>query len=199
MRPTVHLVDDNDSFRRSTAWLLEAADLAVRDYPGGAELLSALERRNEDRGPACIVSDIRMPGMSGIELHAELLRRECTLPLIFITAHGDIPLAVEAMRKGALDFIEKPFEEATLVDAVQRALQYQPTARASHEATRRLAALTPRERQVMDLVVAGKLNKVVADELGISIKTVELHRANMMSKLGVRNLPDLVRMAMEAA
>lgn len=199
MRPTVHLVDDNESFRRSTAWLLEAADLAVRDYPGGPELLSALERRNEDRGPSCIVSDIRMPGMSGIELHAELLRRECTLPLIFITAHGDIPLAVEAMRKGALDFIEKPFEEATLVDAVQRALQHQPTARASHEATRRLAALTPRERQVMDLVVAGKLNKVVADELGISIKTVELHRANMMSKLGVRNLPDLVRMAMEAA
>jgi two-component system response regulator FixJ len=199
MRPIVHLVDDNESFRRSTAWLLEAADLAVRDYPGGAELLSALERRSEDRGPACIVSDIRMPGMSGIELHDELRRRECTLPLIFITAHGDIPLAVEAMRNGALDFIEKPFEEATLVDAVQRALQHQPTARASQEASRRLAALTPRERQVMDLVVAGKLNKVVADELGISIKTVELHRANMMSKLGVRNLPDLVRMAMEAA
>lgn len=199
MRPTVHLVDDNDSFRRSTAWLLEAADLAVRDYPGGAELLSALERRGEDRGPACIVSDIRMPGMSGIELHDELRRRECTLPLIFITAHGDIPLAVDAMRKGALDFIEKPFEEATLVDAVQRALRHQPAARASQDATRRLAALTPRERQVMELVVAGKLNKVVADELGISIKTVELHRANMMSKLGVRNLPDLVRMSMESA
>lgn len=199
MRPTVHLVDDNESFRRSTAWLLEAADLAVRDYPGGRELLSALERRGDDHGPACIVSDIRMPGMSGIELHGELRRRECLLPLIFITAHGDIPLAVEAMRKGALDFIEKPFEEATLVDAVQRALQHQPAARASHDATRRLAALTPRERQVMELVVAGKLNKVVADELGISIKTVELHRANMMSKLGVRNLPDLVRMSMESA
>ena len=199
MRPTVHLVDDNESFRRSTAWLLEAADLAVRDYPGGRELLSALERRGDDHGPACIVSDIRMPGMSGIELHGELRRRECLLPLIFITAHGDIPLAVEAMRNGALDFIEKPFEEATLVDAVQRALQHQPAARASHDATRRLAALTPRERQVMELVVAGKLNKVVADELGISIKTVELHRANMMSKLGVRNLPDLVRMSMESA
>ena len=199
MRPTVHLVDDNESFRRSTAWLLEAADLAVRDYPGGRELLSALERRGDDHGPACIVSDIRMPGMSGIELHGELRRRECLLPLIFITAHGDIPLAVEAMRNGALDFIEKPFEQATLVDAVQRALQHQPAARASHDATRRLAALTPRERQVMELVVAGKLNKVVADELGISIKTVELHRANMMSKLGVRNLPDLVRMSMESA
>ena len=199
MRPTVHLVDDNESFRRSTAWLLEAADLAVRDYPGGRELLSALERRGDDRGPACIVSDIRMRGMSGIELHGELRRRECLLPLIFITAHGDIPLAVGARRKGALDFIEKPFEEATLVDAVQRALQHQPAARASHDATRRLAALTPRERQVMELVVAGKLNKVVADELGISIKTVQLHRANMMSKLGVRNLPDLVRMSMESA
>ena len=199
MRPIVHLVDDNDSFRRSTAWLLEAADLNVRDYPGGSELLVALERAPNAGAPTCIVSDIRMPGMSGIELHDELLRRGCVLPLIFITAHGDIPLAVEAMRKGALDFIEKPFEEATLVQAVQRALDHQPTARVSQEAAKRLAALTPRERQVMDLVVAGKLNKVVADELGISIKTVELHRANMMTKLGVRNLPDLVRMAMEAA
>ena len=197
MRPTVHLVDDNESFRRSTAWLLEAADLAVRDYPGGRELLSALERRGDDHGPACIVSDIRMPGMSGIELHEELHRRECPLPLIFITAHGDVPLAVQAMRKGAVDFIEKPFDEQTLVHAVNTAIRQCTDAPARNaDAGKRLALLTPRERQVMDLVVAGKLNKMVADELGISIKTVELHRANMMTKLGVRNLPDLVRLTM---
>ncbi|MCW5569191.1 MAG: response regulator transcription factor, partial [Dokdonella sp.] len=195
----VHLVDDNESFRRSTAWLLETAEFTVRDYPGGHELLTALARTRDTNCPACIVSDIRMPGMSGIELHDELLRRECTLPLVFITAHGDIPLAVEAMRKGALDFIEKPFDEATLVNAVRLALAHRPVARSSREAAERVATLTPRERQVMQLVVAGKLNKVVADELGISIKTVELHRANMMSKLGVHNLPDLVRLALEAA
>ena len=196
-RPLVHLVDDNEAFRRSTAWLLEAADFAVRDYPGAHEFLVALDRAHGDATAGCIVSDIRMPGMSGIELHEELHRRECPLPLIFITAHGDVPLAVQAMRKGAVDFIEKPFDEQTLVHAVNAAIRQCADAPArSAEAGKRLALLTPRERQVMDLVVAGKLNKMVADELGISIKTVELHRANMMTKLGVRNLPDLVRLTM---
>jgi FixJ family two-component response regulator len=197
-RPLVHLVDDNEAFRRSTAWLLEAADFAVRDYPGAREFLLALDRSNPDAQPAaCVVSDIRMPGMSGIELHEELHRRECPLPLIFITAHGDVPLAVEAMRKGAIDFIEKPFEEQTLVHAINQALSHCAEAQTRNgDSTKKLALLTPRERQVMELVVAGKLNKVVADELGISIKTVELHRANMMTKLGVRNLPDLVRLTM---
>lgn len=197
-RPLIHLVDDNEAFRRSTAWLLEAADFSVRDYSGGHEFLVAFERmRDEPHAMSCIVSDIRMPGMSGIELHEELRRRDCPLPLIYITAHGDVPLAVEAMRKGAIDFIEKPFDEQTLVSAIQRALSRDEEAPARNpDATKKLAQLTPRERQVMELVVAGKLNKIVADELGISIKTVELHRANMMGKLGVRNLPDLVRLAM---
>ncbi len=196
-KPLVHLVDDNDAFRRSTAWLLETAEFAIRDYPGAREFLLALERTREDGAPACIVSDIRMPGMSGIELHEELLRRNCRLPLIFITAHGDVPLAVQAMLNGAVNFIEKPFDEDTLISAIRKAfaqLAEGPTR--NPEAAARLALLTPRERQVMELVVAGKLNKVVADELGISIKTVELHRANMISKLGVRNLPDLVRLTM---
>ncbi|WP_440222701.1 response regulator transcription factor [Dokdonella sp. MW10] len=198
MRPVVYLVDDNEAFRRSTAWLLEAADFSVRDYPGAREFLVALDRANGNAaGEACIVSDIRMPGMSGVELHDELRKRECTLPIVFITAHGDVPLAVEAMRKGASDFLEKPFSEERLVHAIRGALeQHQEAPARSPDADRKLATLTPRERQVMELVVAGKLNKLVADELGISIKTVELHRANMMNKLGVRNLPDLVRLTM---
>ncbi len=196
-KPLVHLVDDNEAFRRSTAWLLETADFSIRDYPGAQEFLLALDRARADGPPACIVSDIRMPGMSGIELHEELLRRACPWPLIFITAHGDVPLAVQAMRNGAVDFIEKPFDQDSLINAIHNAftqLAQAPVRNA--EAATRLALLTPRERQVMELVVSGKLNKVVADELGISIKTVELHRANMMSKLAVRNLPDLVRLAM---
>ncbi len=198
MRTVVHLVDDNEAFRRSTAWLLEAADFNVRDYPGAHEFLVALDRANGSAGgDACIVSDIRMPGMSGVELHDELRKRECTLPIVFITAHGDVPLAVEAMRKGASDFLEKPFSEERLVHAIRGALeQHHEVPARSPDADRKLATLTPRERQVMALVVAGKLNKLVADELGISIKTVELHRANMMNKLGVRNLPDLVRLTM---
>lgn len=200
VRPLVHLVDDNEAFRRSTAWLLEAADFAVRDYPDAQAFLHALDRAQGEPAPGCIVSDVRMPGMSGIELHEELHRRRCPLPLVFITAHGDVPLAVQAMRKGAVDFIEKPFDEQTLVHAVNCALSRARSAPARNaDASRRLAQLTPRERQVMELVVAGKLNKMVADELGISIKTVELHRANMMTKLGVRNLPDLVRLTLEQA
>lgn len=198
MKKIVHLVDDNEAFRRSTAWLLEMADFVVRDYADAQQFLLALDRAQNPAARACIVSDIRMPGMSGIELHDELNRRECRLPLIFITAHGDVPLAVQAMRKGAVHFIEKPFDERTLVMAIDEAFERCATQPAAGtDSARRLAALTPRERQVMELVVAGKLNKVIADELGISIKTVELHRANMMGKLGVRNLPDLVRLTLE--
>ena len=197
VRPLVHLVDDNEAFRRSTAWLLEAADFAVRDYPDAQSFLLALDRAQGEPAPGCIVSDVRMPGMSGIELHEELHRRRCALPLVFITAHGDVPLAVQAMRKGAVDFIEKPFDEQTLVHAVNSALDRAGSAPARNaDAARRLAQLTPRERQVMELVVAGKLNKMVADELGISIKTVELHRANMMHKLGVRSVPELMKVAL---
>lgn len=193
----VYLVDDNEAFRRSTAWLLEAADFDVVDFCGGAALLAALEQEPAAPG-ACLVSDVRMPQLSGLELLEELRARGIALPVVFITAHGDVPLAVEAMRRGASHFIEKPFEGETLVEAVRFALAGPRTAVAPRTPAdeARLARLTPRERQVLELVVAGKLNKTIADLLGISIKTVELHRANMMSKLGVRNVPELVRLVL---
>ena len=194
-RATVYLIDDNEAFRRSTAWLLEASGFEAREFAGAEEFLAA-RRRDGDTAPAhaCVVSDIRMPGMSGIELQDELRKESAPLPIVLITAHGDIPLAVEAMRKGAVDFIEKPFDEATLTGAVERALATHAMTLDPARHAEALAQLTPRERQVLELVVAGKLNKTIADTLGISIKTVELHRSNMMSKLGVRNVPDLVKL-----
>jgi FixJ family two-component response regulator len=192
-RATVFLIDDNEAFRRSTAWLLEASGFEAREF-GGAEEFLAAWREGTAPTHACVVSDIRMPGMSGIELQDELRKESAPPPIVLITAHGDIPLAVEAMRKGAIDFIEKPFDEATLTGAVERALATQTATLDPARHADALAQLTPRERQVLELVVAGKLNKTIADTLGISIKTVELHRSNMMSKLGVRNVPDLVKL-----
>lgn len=192
-RATVFLIDDNEAFRRSTAWLLEASGFEAREF-GGAEEFLAAWREGTAPAHACVVSDIRMPGMTGIELQDELRKQASPPPIVLITAHGDIPLAVEAMRKGAVDFIEKPFDEATLTGAVERAIAAQTSALDPARHADALAQLTPRERQVLELVVAGKLNKTIADTLGISIKTVELHRSNMMSKLGVRNVPDLVKL-----
>lgn len=193
----VYLVDDNEAFRRSTAWLLEAASLDVIDFAGGPSLLSRFEHEAPPAQNVCVVSDVRMPQMSGLELLEELRSRKISLPLIFVTAHGDVPLAVEAMRRGARHFIEKPFEGDTLISAVKLVLsEPAPNAPGSPDGSARLARLTPRERQVLDLVVTGKLNKTIADVLGISIKTVELHRSNMMTKLEVRNVPELVRLVL---
>jgi two-component system response regulator FixJ len=187
--PIAYLVDDNEPFRRSTSLLLETALIEVRDFDSGAALLAQLEREPAPRSGACVVSDIRMPQMSGLVLLEELRRREQTLRVIFVTAHADVPLAVEAMRRGAVDFIEKPFEARILIEAIRLASIEGP----SQQPDPRLANLTRRERQVLELVVAGKFNKSIADLLGISTKTVELHRASLMCKLGVRNLPDLVK------
>ncbi len=187
----LYLVDDNDGFRDSTAWLLETAGYQVQAHPSGEAFLQALAAHRHE-GETCLVSDIRMPGMSGLQLQEELLKRGVRLPLVFVTAHGDVPLAVEAMRKGASNFLEKPFSEEALVEAVEVALS---GARAGGDSDV-LAKLSPRERQVMDLVVASKPNKIIADILGISIKTVELHRANMMHKLGVRSVPELMKVAL---
>ena len=188
----VHLVDDNEGFRDSTAWLLETAGFEVESYGSAPAFLEA--RGEGASGLAgsveCLVSDIRMPEMSGVQLQEELRRRGDAIPLVFVTAHGDVPLAVEAMRKGAANFLEKPFGDEVLVDAINAALT---RVRGASEA---LGRLSPRERQVLDLVVASKPNKIIADILGISIKTVELHRANMMNKLGVRSLPDLMKVAL---
>jgi two-component system, LuxR family, response regulator FixJ len=190
----IYLVDDNAPFRRSTALLLETAGMEVRDFDSGPALLAELERDPPNAGKACTVSDVRMPGMSGLELLEELKRRPHTMPVIFITAHADIPLAVEVMRRGAANFIEKPFDAEALIQAVSLALsEGREIGGGGGAPNPKLAQLTPRERQVMELVVAGKLNKTIADVLGISTKTVELHRANLMGKLGVRNVPDLVK------
>jgi FixJ family two-component response regulator len=197
--PLVYLVDDNDPFRRSTAMLLETAGMDVRDFPGAAQLLEQLESAAVPGLGACTVSDIRMPQMSGLELLEEMKRRQYTIPVIFMTAHADIPLAVEAMRRGAVNFIEKPFAAEVLIQAIRLAAQEEQsqthggTAGSARQPSPKLSSLTRRERQVLELVVAGKFNKTIADVLGISTKTVELHRSSVMTKLGVRNVPDLVK------
>jgi FixJ family two-component response regulator len=192
-KATVFLVDDNDGFRDSTAWLLETAGYAVRAFPSGSEFLDAYSVARHE-GEHCLVSDIRMPQMSGLQLQEELLRRGIRIPRVFVTAHGDVPLAVEAMRKGASNFLEKPFSDAALTEAVDVALANARNGGGGGAAL--LAKLSPREKQVLDLVVASKPNKIIADILGISIKTVELHRANMMHKLGVRSVPELMKVAL---
>ena len=200
---TVYLVDDNDGFRDSTAWLLETAGFDVHAFAGGQPFLDAWPVASAGE-KQCLISDIRMPEMSGLQLQEELLRRNIALPVIFVTAHGDVPLAVEAMRKGAANFLEKPFGDDALIEAVHLALR-QPAlppesggdgGEPDPDAENRLQRLSPRERQVLELVIASKSNKLIADVLGISIKTVELHRANMMTKLEVRSLPELMKVAL---
>lgn len=190
----VYLVDDNDAFRDSTAWLLETAGYEVVAFDSGSGFLEAYPGLRHD-GDECLVSDMRMPHMSGLQLQEELIRRGVRLPLVFVTAHGDVPLAVEAMRKGASNFLEKPFSDEALTEAVDVALAHARKGAGTAESAL-LATLSPREKQVLDLVVASKPNKIIADILGISIKTVELHRANMMHKLGVRSLPELMKVAL---
>ena len=193
----VYLVDDNDGFRDSTSWLLETAGFEVESFASGPAFLEAYASHRHGDASECLVSDIRMPEMSGLQLQDELKRRGIQLPLVFVTAHGDVPLAVEAMRKGATNFLEKPFSEEALIDALRTALAHaRNRGTAGGMANELLARLSPRERQVLDLVVASKPNKIIADILGISIKTVELHRANMMGKLGVRSLPELMKVAL---
>lgn len=195
--PVVCVVDDDDAFRDSLIWLLHTDGYSTAAF-ASAEALLAHGRPD----PACMLVDIRMPGMSGLELQVELARRHCTAPLIFVTGHGDVPMAVTAMQKGAFNFLEKPFNDRVLLDIVAQAISadhVQREVRLRRAATlTRLERLTPRERDVMHCVVAGKLNKVTADELGISIKTVEAHRAQLMKKLGVDSTAQLVRLVMEA-
>lgn len=192
----IYLVDDNDGFRESTAWLLETAAFDVQAFASGPAFLAAYGGDRHGDAAECLVSDIRMPDMSGLQLQDELQRRGIVLPLVFVTAHGDVPLAVEAMRKGATNFLEKPFGDDALIDAIRAALASARNRSANGAYGESLSRLSPRERQVLDLVVASKPNKIIADILGISIKTVELHRANMMGKLGVRSLPELMKVAL---
>ncbi|KQY29420.1 two-component system response regulator [Caulobacter sp. Root1455] len=196
----VHVVDDDESARESLAFLLEAADFEVVSHASALALLEALPLD----GAGCVITDMRMPDMTGLELVRELNARGSRVPIIMITGHGDIPLAVEAMRAGVADFIEKPFGESRMLDALNRALEAGPrpeAAKASDEAAvvrQRLETLSERERQVLDGVVDGQPNKVIARELGISPRTVEIYRAKLMAKMHADNLAALVRMTLSA-
>ncbi len=194
--PLVHVVDDEASIRDSLALLLRSVGLASRTFADAKSFLAAYE----PRANCCLVVDVRMPGMSGIELQDALRARAATLPVIIITGHGDIAMAVRAMKAGAADFIEKPFHDQTLLDAVHRALERSSGSNAARDSDpaalhARLATLSPREREVMIQVVDGRPNKVVATRLGLSTRTVEVHRAKVMEKIGARSLAELVRAA----
>ena len=195
-RGTVYVVDDDEAVRDSLQWLLEGMDYRVKCFESAEAFLA----RFDTREVACLIVDIRMGGMTGLELQDRLIERKCPLPLVFITGHGDVPMAVSTMKKGAIDFIEKPFKEADLLNLVERMLEQ---ARASYsesqEAASRealLSRLTTRESQVLERIVAGRLNKQIADDLGISIKTVEAHRANIMEKLNANTVADLLKIAL---
>ena len=195
-RGTVYVVDDDEAVRDSVQWLLEGQDFRVRSFESSEVFLA----RYDPREVACLIVDIRMDGMSGLELQDRLIERNSPLPIAFITGHGDVPLAVDTMKKGALDFIQKPFKEDQLVALVERMLETAKDAFANHqEAASRdalLSKLTTREAQVLERIVAGRLNKQIADDLGISIKTVEAHRANIMEKLGANTVADLLKIAL---
>lgn len=193
---TVYVVDDDEAVRDSLQWLLEGKDYRVRCYESAEAFLS----RYDPREVACLIADVRMGGMNGMELQARLMERQSPLPIMFITGHGDVPMAVESMKNGAMDFIQKPFQEPQLLDLVERMLDRAREAfissqqSASREAL--LAKLTGRESQVLERIVAGRLNKQIADDLGISIKTVEAHRANIMEKLSANTVADLLKVAL---
>ena len=193
----VHIVDDEESVRSSLAFLLSTSGFAVRTHQSATAFLDhAPNVRN-----GCLITDLRMPDMSGVELLRRLREAGTLLPAIVITGHGDVQMAVEAMKNGALDFIEKPFSDDVLIDSIRRAVEIASTqvkSEAALEATReRLSSLSEREAQVLKGVVAGQANKTIAYELGISPRTVEVYRAGLMSKMQARSLPDLVRMVMD--
>jgi len=193
---TVYLVDDDEAVRDSLQWLLEGKDYVVRCFDSAESFLS----RYDSREVACLIVDIRMGGMSGLDLQDKLIERKSLLPIVFMTGHGDVPMAVNTMKKGAMDFIQKPFKEEELLGLVERMLGHAREVFADHQkAVNRetlLAKLTGREAQVLERIVAGRLNKQIADDLGISIKTVEAHRANIMEKLNANTVADLLKIAL---
>ena len=196
-KPLIHVVDDDESLRTALLELLEAAGHEAIGYAStGAFLLQPPPDR-----PGCLLLDVRLPGPSGLELQVALQRQGISLPVIFLTGHADVPTSVRAMKAGAVDFLEKPVERGTLLDAITRALARDGSQRAArdeaHRQSARLAVLTPREREIFDRIVAGKLNKQIADDLGISLRTVKAYRAQLMEKLGVSSAAELGKLAGE--
>jgi len=193
---TVYVVDDDEAVRDSLQWLLEGKDYRVRCFDSAESFLS----RYDSREVACLTVDIRMGGMTGLELQSRLIEGHSPLPIVFITGHGDVPMAVDTMKKGAMDFIQKPFKEDQLVGLVEKMLEHAKGTFSEHQhAVSRdalLSKLTLRESQVLERIVAGRLNKQIADDLGISIKTVEAHRANIMEKLNANTVADLLKIAL---
>lgn len=196
--PTVFVVDDDDAVRDSLRLLMRSAELRVETFASAAAFLESYDVERS----GCLVLDIRMTGMSGLELQAELARSHCILPVIFVTGHGDVGTAVRAMQDGAFDFLEKPFDGQALLDSVKRALEHDARGRrelgARERILERLSGLTPREREIMDRIVDGDANKAIAYDLGISERTVEIHRSRVMTKMQAGSLAHLVRIALKA-
>lgn len=193
---TIFIVDDDEAVRDSLRWLLEANGYRVKCFAGGEQFLDAYDPDQV----GVLIADVRMPGMSGLELQEVLIERQAPLPIVFITGHGDVPMAVSTMKKGAVDFLEKPFNETELRKIVARMLE-EATERVNQAQLQKnqeaiLARLTAREQQVLERIVAGRLNKQIAGDLNISIKTVEAHRANIMEKLEVTTVADLMKIAL---
>lgn len=197
MPAQILLVDDDAAVRDSVGALLESAGFSVRTYASAMHILADCLPQD-----ACVITDIRMPDMDGLELQKELKRRGIDLPVIMMTGHGDVPLAVRAMKAGAVDFIEKPFDDMDMLRSIRSAFETGRRSRDRSAETKAaqdmLTLLTPRERHVLDQLVAGRSNKMVAFELGLSSRTVEIHRARLMSKMSVRSVPELVRIAIAA-
>ena len=194
----VHLVDDDEGIRRSAGFMLKTSGFQVKTYSSGLELLKEVK----ELAPGCVLLDVRMPDMDGLQVQAALKERGIGLPVIVMTGHGDVGVAVQAMKAGAVDFIEKPFEKAVLISAIEegfaRIKQAGRSFTRAQEAQTRLQALTPRERDVLEGLVRGHPNKTIAYDLDISPRTVEIHRANLMSKLDVASLSEALRIAFAA-
>lgn len=196
MTPTAYVVEDDESIRTLWTWLMESNGIAVRTFNSAPDFIAGYQ----PGAPGCLVLDLRLPGMSGLDLQEHLKRNRIEIPIVFVTAHGDVRTAVTAIKEGAVDFIEKPFSYRQAISAVEKAFQRDAENRGrqarEHEVSSRIAALTDRERAVLRCVIAGKLNKTIADELEISVKTVEFHRANVMEKMRVTSVAELVQLTL---
>ena len=201
MKEFVYIVDDDEAVRDSLRWLLEGNGFSVKVFSNAEELLDFSKTQSHGM-VGCLILDVRMPGITGVELHDVLLKEGINIPVIFITGHGSVSLAVKSMKKGAIDFLEKPFSDeeiCRLVDSsLQKARDVSDKREVNLKAQELLAKLTPRENQVLERITAGRLNKQIADDLNISIKTVEAHRANIMSKVEARTVAELIKIALRA-